>query len=449
MSMLSLTRRRMALSLAVLPFWDTVARAAGQKPRAIITAFGAVADGKTINTAAIQRVIERLAGSGGGTVVIPAGTFVSGALFLKPGVDLHLDRGAVLKCTNDMSNFPPRRTRIEGHFEPSFTPALLNAEGCDGLTISGEGTLDGSGRPVWDLFWKLRNAAPNPGNFPNIGIPRARLALIENSKGVRIEGITFKDSQFWNLHIYKCDDVLVRGAHFQVPDDYAQAPSSDGIDLDSCRRVTIDGCTFSVTDDCIAAKGSKGPNAREDKDSPPVEQIRIRNCHFRRGHQAFTCGSEATIVRDVIVENCRVTGAINLLMLKLRPDTPQLYEDIHIRNITLDSDGGRIVLIEPWSQYKNLNGAAPPKSTVRGITLESIKGRFGSFGIVRPNVGQTTIGDIRLSRIDVQLIKDAELKVSGTDGVVFAGVTVNGRAVAGPAHAEVPPAPEGFRASGV
>lgn len=157
-------------------------------------------------------------------------------------------------------------------------------------------------------FWKLRGAAPDPHNFPNLGLPRARLALIEDSKEVTVEGITFKDSQFWNLHLYRCENVLVRGARFEVPDDYKQAPSSDGIDLDSCRRVTIDGCTFSVTDDCIAAKGSKGPRAREDKDSPPVENIRVRNCHFRRGHHVLACGSDATIVRDVIVENSRGDG---------------------------------------------------------------------------------------------------------------------------------------------
>ena len=162
------------------------------------------------------------------------------------------------------------------------------------MKITGEGTLDGSGRPVWDLFWKMRAAAPDPNTFKNVGLPRARLALIENSKDVTIEGVTFKDSQFWNLHLYRCRDVTVRRTRFEVPDDYKQAPSSDGIDLDSCQDVLIDGCDFSVTDDCIAAKGSKGPRAMEDADSPPVERIRVRNCLFRRGHQVLSCGSEAT-----------------------------------------------------------------------------------------------------------------------------------------------------------
>src|SRR6185312_5908464 len=258
------------------PFWSAAIAEGAASRDVSITDFGAVADGATVNTKAIQAAIDHIAAGGGGTVIVPPGVFVSGALFLKPKVNLHLEKDAVLQCSTDMANFPVQRTRIEGHFEEKFNPALINAKNCDGLRITGEGTFDGAGRPIWDLFWKLRAAAPNPGNFPNVGVPRARLALIENSRGVTVEGVTFKDSQFWNLHLYKCDGVTVRQARFEVPDDYKQAPSTDGIDLDSCRNVTVEGCYFSVTDDCIAAKGSKGPRAAEDRDSPPVEHIRVR-----------------------------------------------------------------------------------------------------------------------------------------------------------------------------
>lgn len=447
MSMPPFTRRGFTFSVLSVPFWSLSAKA--MKPhQAVISDFGAKADGSTVNTKAIQSVIDDCAAKGGGTVVVPSGVFVSGALFLKPGVNLHLEKNAVLKCSTDMANFPRQRTRIEGQYNESFNPALINADGCDGLKITGEGTLDGAGRPIWDLFWKLRGEASDPASFPNLSVDRARLALIENSKNVSVEGVTFKDSQFWNLHLYKCQHVLVRNARFEVPDDYEQAPSSDGIDLDSCQNVLVDGCYFSVTDDCIAAKGSKGPLAMQDKNSPPVEHIRVRNCHFKRGHQAFSCGSEATIIRDVIIEDCKLTGALNLLMLKLRPDTPQRYEDIHLRNITLDNAGGRIMLIEPWAQYKNLQGEAPPQSTVRNITFSDIKGRFGSFGIVRPNPGQTAISDITVSRIDVQLEKEPELMVSGATNIRFEQVSVNGKTVKEPTQGAVPLPEGGFRVSG-
>lgn len=117
--------------------------------RVSVATQSAVSDGKTLNTAKIQATIDQLAADSGVTLVVPRGTFLSSALFLKPGVNLHLEKGAVLKCSTDMANFPPRRTRIEGHFEESWSTALINADGCDGLRITGEGTLDGDGQPLW------------------------------------------------------------------------------------------------------------------------------------------------------------------------------------------------------------------------------------------------------------------------------------------------------------
>lgn len=410
------------------PLWGSALMASAEHDmRAVVTNFGAIADGTTVNTKAIQAAIDHLAARHGGTVVIPKGTFVSGALFLKPKVHLHLDAGAVLRCSTDMANFPLQRTRIEGHFEEKFNPALINAKNCDGLRITGEGTLDGAGRPIWDLFWKLRRQAPDQKNFPNLSVHRARMMFIESSRGVRIEGITFKDSQFWNLHLYNCDGVLVRNTRFEVPDNYRQAPSTDGIDVDSSRNVTIDGCFFSVTDDCIALKGSKGAHALQDTSSPPVEHIRVRNCVYKRGGGVLTLGSEATIVRDVLVENCKIVGNVRVATIKLRPDTPQDYENITFRNITSENTASALIAMQPWSQYANLQGAAPPKSVVRNVKLIGIRGHFLAFGTIRPNPGQTEISDILFKNIDVELQHD-KLNASGVKDLKFENVIVNGHA---------------------
>ena len=421
-------RRSFVSLMLTTPFWSSAwssAFAAATPSEVLITKFGAKADGATLNTKAIQAAIDHVASGGGGTVVVPQGVFVSGALFFKPGVNLHLLAGAVLKCSTDLSNFPLQRTRIEGHFEEKFNPALINAKNCDGLQITGEGTLDGAGLPIWEQFWKLRNAAPDPRNFPNLGLPRARLAIIESSKNVTVEGITFKDSQFWNLHLYNCDGVTVRQARFQVPDDYRQAPSTDGIDIDSSRNVTVDGCFFSVTDDCIACKGSKGPHADNDKDSPPVEHIRIRNCTYKRGNGVLTIGSEATLVRDVIVEDCTITGNVRIATLKLRPDTPQHYEDIAFLNITSEGPATEIVSVSPWMQYVDPKGERPA-SAVRNLSFIGIKGKFASFGTIRPNAGQTEISNVLLKDIDVTLQRD-KLTTSGVTDLRYEDVIVNGK----------------------
>ena len=389
--------------------------------RASVADFGAVGDGKTLNTERIQSAIDQLASKGGGTLVIPRGVFLSGAIFLKPGVNLHLDEGAVLKGSTDRKDYPKMKTRIEGHFE-EWLPALVNADKADHLRITGSGTLDGNGAPFWADFWKRLKEKPKT---TNLDVERPRLALIQNSEDVRISGVTFKDSAFWNLHLYRCRNVVVENVRFEVPDG-VKCPSTDGTDIDSCQHVTIRGCTYRVDDDCIAMKGSKGPLAMDDKDSPPVEHIRVENCMFERGHGVVTLGSEATVVRDVVVENIKVTGPNNLVRLKLRPDTPQHYEDIHYRGVTLDNAGGNILQVRPWTQYFDLKGQPPPNSIVRNVTLSNVKGTYGSFGMLQGNPGQTEIGDIKLENIDVRL-KDEKLKAVDVKNLRIEKVTVNGK----------------------
>jgi polygalacturonase len=256
-------------------------------------------------------------------------------------------------------------------------------------------------------------------------VERPRLVLIQNSEDVRISGVTFKDSGFWNLHLYRCRNVLVENVRFQVPDG-VRCPSTDGTDIDSCQHVTIRGCTYHVDDDCIALKGSKGPLAMSDRDSPPVEHIRVEDCTFERGHGVVTLGSEATLVRDVVVEKVRVVGPINLVRLKLRPDTPQRYEDIHYRDITLDSTAGMIMAVLPWTQFFDLKGQPPPKSVVRNVTLSNVRGSYGAFGTLQGNPGQTEISGITLENINVRL-KDEKLKAVDVKDLRVEKVTVNGR----------------------
>jgi polygalacturonase len=386
----------------------------------VITEHGAVANGPTLNTEAIQKTIAAAAAAGGGTVVIPPGTWLTGAIFLKPGVHLHLEKGAVLKGSTDRKDYPKTKTRIEGHFE-EWLPALINADHTDHLRITGSGTLDGNGAPFWQQFWDRRKA---DSKTTNLDVERPRLVLIQNSEDVQIRGITFKDSGFWNLHLYRCRNVVVENARFEVPDGI-KCPSTDGTDVDSCQNVTIRGCSYRVDDDCIALKGTKGPFALDDKDSPPVEHIRVSDCTFERGHGVVTLGSEATVVRDVVVENCRVLGSINLVRLKLRPDTPQRYEDIHYRHITLNG-AGTILQVRPWKQYFDLKGQPPPKSVVRNLTVSNVRGRYGSFGDLQGNPGQTEITGITLKDIAVELATE-QLNFGEVQNLQIENVTVNGK----------------------
>jgi alpha-L-rhamnosidase len=287
-------------------------------------------------------------------------------------------------------------TRIEGHFEP-WLPALVNAEKCDHLVIDGEGTLDGSGQPFWDEF---RRRIMADRSTKNLDVPRPRLIFIRDSNDVQVRGIHLKDSGFWNLHLYRCTNVTVDGL------DIAAGPTSPS----------------------IALKGSKGPKALDDKDSPPVEHIHISDCTIVHGESIVTCGSEATIVRDVVAEHCVTVGLTKrgfaVLRLKLRPDTPQTYEDLHVRDITLDGTGS-VIQIAPWTQYFDLQGEPPPTGAVRNVTISDIKGSCTSLGSIRGNEG-SAIENITIENVDLKTT--AKPQLSTVKNLVLKNVVLNGEA---------------------
>ena len=387
-----------------------------------ITDFGAVADGTTLNTEAIAKAIDAAAAApNGGEVVIPAGRFLSGSIFLKSGVSLHLEKKAVLLGSNRIEDYPKRKTRIEGHF-PEWRMALVNVQEMDKVRIHGEGKIDGNGIMFWAQFWQRRKENPK---CTNLEVERPRLMFIDRCKDVEIKGLTFRDSGFWNLHLYNCDGVLVEGLDIEAPTKgHILGPSTDGIDVDSSRNVTIRKCRISVNDDNIALKGSKGPLAHQDTASPPVENILVEDCVIGDGNGLITCGSEATLIRNVTVKNCRITGNATLLTLKLRPDTPQHYEKILMENIQL-SGTGRVLNVAPWMQFFDLKGHAPPSRRVNDITLRNISGSFGSMGTLRGNPGDV-IENFTLENIDLKLASD-RFEPGDVKGLNIRNSKINGR----------------------
>lgn len=402
--------------------------------RSIVDA-GAVS-GAVPCTASVQRAIDEVSASGGGRVTVPVGEFTTGALHLRQGVELHLAAGAVLRGSVDLADYPKTNTRIEGHFEP-WRPALVNADGLTEVRITGEGTLDGSGVPFWRAFWQRR--AENP-KCTNLEVERPRLLYLAGCRDVEIRGVRLKDSGFWNLHLYNCRDVTIADVSITAPhgappkitgatepwDEIAvdRAPSSDGIDVDSCQDVLIQRCRISVGDDCIALKGTKGPLAMRDESSPPVERVTIEDCTFESGHGALTCGSEATVIRDVIMRRCRVGADVPLVRLKLRPDTPQLYERITVSDIEID--GGQAIFdVKPWTQFFDLQGHPPQPSKVRGVVVRGVRGSLRSLGELRGNAGDEISG-IVLEDVDV-VATTPRLRLDAGQPIECRAVVVNGR----------------------
>ncbi len=432
-----MSTRQPLLSLALLlaSLASASLLAGAELKRLSIADFGAVGDGTTLNTAAIQKAIDQAQANHGGVVVVPAGKFRSGSIFLKSGVELYLDEGAVLFGSDQIEDYPKRETRIEGHFEP-WRMALVNAQGMDRVRIGGKGRLDGNGVTFWNAFWARRKENPK---CTNLEVERPRLMFIDRCKDVRIEGLAFQDSGFWNLHVYNSNGVVIEGLRITVPSavNGLRGPSTDGMDIDSCQNVTIRKCYISVNDDDIAFKGSKGPFATKDASSPPVENILVEDCEFGDGG-GMTCGSEATIVRNVTARNNTISGSATLLTLKLRPDTPQLYENITIENIKL-TGSGRILNVAPWLQFFDLKGQPAPSRMVRNVTIRNISGKFRSMGTLRGNAGDVITG-ITLENIDLTLA-DRQFALGPVENIVLKNVRVNGEEFQLPAVMPAPALP--------
>lgn len=333
----------------------------------VITDYGIVNDSTMLQTGKIQAVIDRAASNGGGVIVIPEGTFLSGALFFKPGTHLHLQENATLKGSDDISNFPVVDTRMEGQSLKYFA-ALVNADKADGFTISGKGTINGNGLRYWKSFWLRREVNPECTNMDEL---RPRLIYISNSNDVQLSGVRLVNSPFWTTHLYRCQRVKLLSLHIFSPAEPVKAPSTDAIDIDACTDVLVKGCYMSVNDDAVALKGGKGPYADKDPDNGANRNILIEDCTYGFCHSALTCGSEAIHCRNIVLRNCHIDNANRLLWLKMRPDTPQNYEYIRVEGIT--GNAKSFLYIKPWTQFFDLKGRKDiPLSYGSHVTMQDI-----------------------------------------------------------------------------
>lgn len=320
----------------------------------IITEYSVKKDSNLLQTKQIQAVIDKAANSGGGVIVIPEGTFLSGALFFRPRTHLYLEEGAVLKGSDDISHFPVLQTRIEGETCKYF-PALVNADKVDGFTISGKGTINGNGLRFWKAFWLRREWNPKCTNKDEM---RPRLLYVSNSNNVQISGVTLKNSPFWTSHYYKCNNLKLLNLTIISPVKPVKSPSTDAIDLDVCNNVLVKNCFMAVNDDAIALKGGKGPVSDKNPENGGNYNIIIEDNTYGFCHSALTCGSESIHNRNIILRRNKVNGAQIILHLKMRPDTPQNYEYITVEDIT--GEAGKFISIRPWTQFFDLKGETPP-----------------------------------------------------------------------------------------
>lgn len=387
----------------------------------IITNFGVTADSNKVHTQAIQQVIDKANSNGGGTIVIPKGVYLTGALFFKPNTRLSLQAGAVLKGSNDIADYPLLPSRMEGK-SIYYYAALINAYHVDSFTITGPGTIDGNGLKFWTGFWAYRDSMKLQ-NKPatNLDAHRPRLLFIWGCNNVTISNVNLHNAGFWTTHLYQCNNVLIEDCDIRSPYKPVAAPSTDGVDIDVCKKVTVRHCNISVNDDAVCIKGGKGPYAHLQADNGIVEDILVEDCNFGESHGVLTLGSESIHARNITLRNCVVNSNTPILRMKMRPDTYQIFENITVENIT--GKCGTIISLNPWKQFFNMEGStAKPYGIVRNITMQNIKVTCNKFGDIQGNPSDS-VYNILFKNIDATAIAPLNNKYTG---VKAENVKVNG-----------------------
>ncbi len=384
-----------------------------------VTAYGVSPDRPDLlQTAAIQKVIDQAAGNGGGVIFFPRGEYLSGSLFFKPGTSLHLAENSIISGSQDISDFEILPTRMEGESVLYFA-ALINADGCNNFTISGQGTLNGNGNPYWRHFWLRRKFNPQCTNMDEM---RPRLLYISNSDNVSVSGIRLKDSPFWSTHYYKCRKLKLTGLHITAPHAPIPSPSTDAVDLDGCNEVVIRDCFFSVNDDAITLKGGKGPEADTAPENGSNSDILIENCTFGRSHSALTCGSETVANHNILMRNCTVDQVGSLFFLKMRPDTPQINEFIRLENIS--GNCREFFYAYSWTQFRRSPEIFP--SYGKNITLKNLRIECENVFNIANSV-EFTLENISMSDCILTAKNPPEKDFEGSAAFSFDHVMINSR----------------------
>jgi polygalacturonase len=421
------SRRRLLKTLAALP---ALSYAQKRGVNLNVRDFKAAGDGAAKDTASIQQAIDRCWVLGGGEVRIPAGNYLTGALALRSNVILRLESGATLSGSPDFADYPVSQVRWEGKWISGHV-ALIYAFDSERTGIVGPGKIAGS------LALGGRPTPQNPLRHP---------ALIEaiNCRDLRFEDFSTEYRLMWSLHPTYCENITIRNLTIR-----STGGNGDGIDIDSCKHVVIDGCDIATGDDCISLKSGRGSEAYSLLRT--TEDVRITNCTM--ADSIFACigiGSETSGgIRGVRIEHCKFTAARTFaLYIKSRPGRGAFIEDIVADDLDVSGMTGgflRFNILNSGIQdqvpvagdegiptiknfrFSNIRlkdcpvlvdgTAVHPHKPLEGFTLENVTGTCAK-GIALANVKDARIRNVNVTGVSGPLLSLDNVTGTGLEGAV-------------------------------
>lgn len=415
--------------------------------------YGAVADGITLNTAAIQQTIDECSKQGGGRVVIPVGMWHTGPIELKSNVNLHLEEGAVILFSRDYSLYPLIISNYEG-FETARCTSPLNARGVENIAITGKGVIEGNGdawRPVkkWKVtskqwakitsqgvvdvrgnendMWFPTQAALDGRNYDAAHGNKCKnleeceaykpffrpvlLSFVECNK-VLIEGVTFQNSAAWCLHPRLCEHLTIQNVQVRNP---WYSSNGDGLDVESCTYVNVLGCVFDVGDDAICIKSGKNEEGR--LLGKPTQYVTIDNCRVYHAHGGFVVGSEMSGgAKDIVVTNCTFLGTDVGLRFKSCLGRGGVVEDIFISNINMtDIVNEAIIITTGYGIHNSKKGQQVEPEEVpefKNIHMENIHCTASANAISIDGLEEMPIKNITFKNVTIRGNKGIDIKLA-------------------------------------
>lgn len=410
-----------------------------------ITDFGAKDDGN-ICTDAFRKAIVACNEAGGGRVLVPNGTYLTGAIHLLSNVELYVTEGAtILFSTNPKDYLPVVHSRYEGCELYNYSP-LIYAYKQENIAVTGKGVLDG--QASLENWWgwakakgkeKSMQLQNQPNSIPRLmdlmskGVPTSERIFGEGCymrpsfvqpylcKNILIEGITIKNPPMWMLHPVLSENITIRGVNL-----YSQgAPNGDGCDPEACKDILIEKCHFNNGDDCIAIKS--GRNRQGYDLGIPTENVIIRNCKMLDGHGGVVMGSETSGgVRNVYAYNCEMSSpqldrALRLKSNKYRGGT---IENIYLRDITVGEVKNAAIRIN--QNYFTKAAPGPIKyTTYRNIFVENLTCEKADYAVQILGLEEHPIENVKIINCRFNNIKKENVAES-VNGLVLEDVTING-----------------------